>query len=309
MSLINDALKRAAEADKRHKGGSRRRSGPRGPKGPEALGGPIEPMQPVRRRRAGFLFSPTFGVAMLIVILGCVGAFFIHSWWNSRPRFVLQNLPPGVDPLEAMIVETKPKKSGTEKKLIIVTEDGMKVPIAKKQEEPLTKKSESEATPAKKTAVPPPPKQAVVKPVGIASGPVSKPPTNAPPAAPTILQVTGVEGSKTPDQVAAEKAARLTNSVTLTNASLTNAIAMKGTNGTPAAPVPIMAAKPKKPGIEFPAIKVGGIFIKKDSAIAYVNGKTLAIGDLIEDAELVEISVQYVTFAMKGTEKKYFLAQ
>lgn len=317
MSLINDALKRAAEADKRHQGGGRRRGGPRGPKGPEALGGPIEPMKPVRRRRVGFLFSPAFGLVMLVVILCCVAAFFIHSWWNSRPRFVLQNLPPGVDPLEAMIVETKPKKAVQEKKLIVVTEEGAQVasaeqtkngktaetqePAPKTGTEPTVASIATGSTNATEKPVPP---TAPEKPVRTARAPVSRAPTNDAPSAPTLLKVTTVEGSKTAEQVAAEQAALRTNTTTAARAVVAGA-----TNSPPEAPITIVAAKPKKEEVEFPPIKLGGIFIKKDSAIAYVNGKTLSIGDEIEGAELVEITVQYVTFALNGAKKKYYLAQ
>jgi hypothetical protein len=299
MSLINDALKRAAEADKRQQG-SRRRSGPRGPKGPEALGPPIEPVVAKRPRRVGFLFSPTFGLLMLIVILACVGAFFIHSWWTSRLRFVLQHLPPGVDPLEAMIVETRVKHKGGGKKMIVVSEKGATRQVAKKTDAP-----DPKALPAEPKTEP-----AAIKPK---VKPVAIKPKAEPPAT-KILQVTPVEGGKTPEEVAADAKARLANAmaptnVVATNIGSTNNAVMVATNRAAGGPVQIMPGKPKLAAAEFPEIQLGGIIIKKDSAIAYVNGKTLAMGDTVKGAELVEISLRWVIFEMKGIERKFYLAE
>lgn len=279
MSLINDALKRAAEADKQRSQGARR-TGSRGPKGPEALAPAIQPeaLQPAPQRRLEFLLSKTFGLVMLIVVLSCVGAFFIHSWWTSSSQTAQQILPAVTGSPEGMIVKTE--EDETDPIVVEGNESGEQIEKKPQESEPVTP---------------------------------SKVQTNGrvalvPALSPTVAV-------KPPEQPVVDRAAKGSNSVVLPNppapkVASTNLIARVPIKPTPSAPVRIEKAPPKKASeVKFPEISVGGIIIKKNSATAYINGKMLNIGSTIDGAELVEISLHYVTFKMNGAEMKFFIAQ
>ena len=103
---------------------------------------------------------------------------------------------------------------------------------------------------------------------------------------------------------------QLTGEVGAGKTTLPPGITPRGTNATQA-PLTRVKHPDSKTGqgttIEFPDIELKGIVIMRDNSAAFVNSKTLKLGDRIRDAELVEISEQFVKFNYKGEEKKYYL--
>jgi len=318
MSLINDALKRASEAEKRHAGLSSsgpgvRPSGRRGPKGPEALGPPMK-VAPKQRREP--MISSALGVAIIAICLAVIGGKLIYGWWTSRPQFALRNLPDGVDPLEAMIVT---KKTAEEKGMIHVTAEGVGFPQANNLTDVTNRVStnfvaganHSNAVALVSNTVPATVTNAAVI-VQTNAVPVVPSPSTNNPIPVKIVSPTPVAKSGTPagptiliaETIPAHRSAK----------ALTTGL-------TPSAgPKPSMTPAKHKPGkafdgqmtevdskSEFPVIQLQGIIIKKNNATAFVNNKTLRVGDSVQGAELVEIALQYVKFAKGGVEKKFFL--
>lgn len=321
MSLINDALKRASEAEKRHAGLSSsgpgvRPSGRRGPKGPEALG---PPMKVVPKRRREPMISSALGIAIIAICLAVIGGKLIYGWWTSRPQFALRNLPPGVDPLEAMIV-TK-KKKAEEEGMIHVTAAG--VDLSHSAANTATNATPTNTTATNVAVVPKLPNPSTVvsnsasvistnsalangtnamsPPVSVATnspGPVKiagSTPKSTGPSAPTILIAEANPASRT--------AKDLTTGLTPT-AEPKAAVTPSGGDPERSFDGQMTNVDDKS---EFPEIQLRGIIIKKSNATAFVNNKTMRVGDFVKDAELVEIALQYVKFTKGGVDKKYFL--
>jgi hypothetical protein len=289
MSLINDALKRASEAEKRRAGirpGARR-----GPKGPEALGPPIEP---VKKRGPELMSQPSFWMAMFTITLVLVSGAFFYTWWTARtPRFKL-HVPEGKDPLEMMIVSKPKPKVAVEAAPIVVGPDGKVIGIP-------DLKGDTNAVSATNSVVLTPETNAIAPPVLI---------TNAPPVAvpDTRPALTDVEPVK-PDVVV------VTNAPTILKP--TGLPSMGDGNVTPGAtvdvapdklPGAIVEPKSKPDKIEpFPEITLKGIVIMKDKATAFVNGKTMKVGEHVGGAELVEIGIEYVKFKRSGEVRQFYL--
>ena len=84
MSLINDALKRASEAQVQSADPSSAAARPRGPKGVDDLPVPMTPV--ATANRAAWL--PVAGVALLILTLLTASGFFFWKWWEERRAWV-----------------------------------------------------------------------------------------------------------------------------------------------------------------------------------------------------------------------------
>lgn len=269
MSLINDALKRASEAEKRRAG--IRPGGRRGPKGPEALGPPLKPA----KKRGPSLFSrPSFWMAMFTITLVVVSGAFFYSWWRVKPAPFKLHVPPGMDPLEAMIIPTKPKEKAPETGLLVVDADGK---VKTKQDE---KAAVTNDVPVVATA------SNTVAAVTVE--------TNVPMVKPRPSKAPGVD----------------TNAPTIVKATGLPAMAPEGHQGEVVVTntdEPKNGDVPDEPKSDepFPTVELKGIMIMADKATAIVNGKFMRIGDRVGNAELIEIGSDYVKFK-RGTEVRQF---
>ncbi|MGB0579122.1 MAG: hypothetical protein ACPGVU_05405 [Limisphaerales bacterium] len=319
MSLINDALKRAAEAEKRQTGTRHPRR--RGPKGAEALG-PMTHTKPVKSRRDMLSISPAFGLIMLIILMGGLSAFLLHSWWakHGRNNTVGKTLEDMIitdprltqnRPSSPIVVTEKGVKSDDSQTNGVVTTNNNAVSIA-----PATTVVHNTATnsaavspPTSATnALPPTPLLATANPAttqpklpapatqpattNSAPIPVKLPTPDPTPSGPVIVRPRAPEGPKTRDQINADLAAR-----------------ERAMNTTIGSPVTTEPTSVEKPTVEFPEIAVRAIIIKQNSGSADVNGKIVSMGDLVGGAELVEVRAEFIVFEMKGDRRKYYIAQ
>ena len=102
MSLINDALKRAAESQGQAQAQAQAR--PRGPKGIEDLPVPMTPV--TARERPTWL--PVVGIALVIIALLTGSGFFFAQWWKERKAWQpYAETPPEDDPATNAVVNTK----------------------------------------------------------------------------------------------------------------------------------------------------------------------------------------------------------
>lgn len=84
------------------------------------------------------------------------------------------------------------------------------------------------------------------------------------------------------------------------------AVAASPVTTSPAAATPAVATPPARQ--EFPALKLQGIYYRLSSPSALINGKTLYVGDEIDDAKLVKIERFNVTMQF-GAETRVFKLQ
>lgn len=84
------------------------------------------------------------------------------------------------------------------------------------------------------------------------------------------------------------------------------AVAASPAATSPAAATPLVAAPPARQ--EFPTLKLQGIYYRLSSPSALINGKTLYVGDEIDDAKLVKIERFNVTMQF-GAETRVFKLQ
>ncbi len=247
MSLINDALKRASEAQKQQAS-----PGPRGPKGPEALPPPVSAVGPRSRQP----FMPAVGLGAVVVVLFSLSIFFFYKYWqgNAEP-----DVPEGMDMLESRIISEAdyndfPPGQGP-------------VRVAKATTPP------TPSTSPKSNSV-------VTTPAPVTNAVVSVTPPRPP-----------VQPKTTPSPKSVQVA-------------ITNPIE------PPAPDVRRPAVKPPATGdatAEFPELRLQGIIFRRKNPSAFINGKTLYVGDLIGSAELIEIDIQFVMFELGGERKKLFL--
>ena len=304
MSLINDALKRASEAEKRRAGirpGARR-----GPKGLEALGPPIEP---IKKARPSVMTQPSFWMAMFTITLVCVSGAFFYTWWTARtPRFKL-HVPPGKDALEMMIVETRPKPKPVEPGVIVVGADGEIIGIPGMVDgTDDTNETSSVAGGIDGTNL-----------VTSTNVVIEVVKTNTPDA---LVVATNTGTSLGPDKHPGLPVGE--PKIPQTTAKTNVATIMKPTTLPSLGPAvgtqdgEVVAEPDKIPGKEettvesgdsepFPEIQLKGIVIMKDKATAFVNGKTMKVGEHIDKAELVEIGIEYVKFKLAGEVRQFYL--
>ena len=275
MSLINDALKRAAEAQGQAQAPAHPRA--RGPKGIEDLPVPMTPV--ATRERPAWL--PAAGIGLLVVILLSASGFFFAKWWKERQSWQpYAETPPDPDPATDSVAKSKPppdtKQARVATKAPPVTPPAATSPPVKTnvavvavapQPKPVTPEPPppKPAPPTVSVAVNPPPKQPDVP----TPAPVVKPepPPVSPPATP-------------PPKVEANPVVVI-----------------------PPPPTPKKPDSVKVAAVQFPELKLQGIIRGKKKITAIVNGKTLSVGDRIEGASLLKIDLESVTFE-KGIERR-----
>ena len=270
MSLINDALKRAAESQGQAQNQAQTR--PRGPKGIEDL--PV-PMTPVgARERPAWL--PVVGIGLVILVLLGASGFFFAKWWKERHAWQpYAETPPDEDP-------------ATNKVAMLTPPVTVKAPPVTP---PATTNPPVKIDVAVAVTLPPPaqttnPVVAVVVPPSKLPDPVVPPPIVTPPPPVTPPIVAKVETNSTPPVIPPVKPPPLIVPPDTTK---------KGDDHT------------KVAAVEFPELKLQGIIRGKKKTTAVVNGKTLSLGDRIEGAVLLKIDLESVTFEKGSVRKELFL--
>lgn len=280
MSLINDALKRASEAQ----GQAAQR--PRGPKGVEDLPVPMTPV--ATRERPAWL--PIAGISLLVVALLGASGFFFSKWWKERQAWQPYAETPEDDGETNAAPRVTSPPVQVAKKTDLVTPPPPKITATNPPPKAATPPTPAPTNPPAPVAVTPkpPPVPAATNPVVVAAPAMTNPPpaavvpvpvpppavTNPPPATPPVVAVTP-------------------------------------TNPPP----PVVIPPPKTPGdavtkvasVEFPEIKLQGIIRAKKKVSAVVNGKTLTLGDRLEGAFLLKIDTESVTFEKGSVKREFFL--
>lgn len=276
MSLINDALKRASEAQ------GQAATRPRGPKGVEDLPVPMTPVS-ARERPA---WVPVVGIGLVIVALLGASGFFFAKWWKERQAwqpYATEDIDENGLPLTNATAKgesPKPAPTKVAKAPVAPAPTGTNPPVATKT--PVTPPAPAPEPPktnaptaivAVVTPAPPPAKQP--DPVVPAPPPVSPPamakvetnpaPANPPPVKPAPPAVPP-DTTKKGDDHAAKVAA-----------------------------------------VEFPELKLQGISRRKNKTFAVLNGKTLSAGDRIEGVILLKIDTDSVIVEKGGARRELFL--
>ncbi len=189
MSLINEALKRASDAQ------SQAAQRPRGPKGVEDLPVPMTPV--VARERPAWL--PVVGIGLVVVLLLGASGFFFVQWWkerkayqpyatedideNGQPRTneVAKAVPPKVTPTQTAKVHVTPPPAVTNPPVTVKTN------VTSPPEPPKTNLPPVIVVVTNPIVVPPPPQPTNLPPQVILTNapPPPKPPT--PPEPPKIV--------------------------------------------------------------------------------------------------------------------------
>lgn len=295
MSLINDALKRATEAQNQAPGQPPAppvATRPRGPKGVEDL--PVPMIPAATRERPAWL--PVVGIALLLLLLLGASGYFFNKWWKERhtwqPYFetpeavpATNNTPAPKPTQVAKLPDPVPppatKTTATNPPPVAVTPPSPPAPtnppVLPPQPPPITPLQPPPITPPQ--PAPPPPATVKTNPVPTVTlppvtlpSPVTPPPPVPPPVAPT--------------QIA---------------------------QPTPTNPPPASTTKrPDEPvtkvaSVDFPDLKLQGIIHAKKKTTAIVNGKTLSLVDRIEGAFLLKIDQESVTFEKGSARRELFL--
>jgi hypothetical protein len=270
MSLINDALKRANEAQK-----NRPVAGP--------LGAPLQPADAPMRRSGGSNGTNwmTVVVPVAIVLLLGLAFWFIRS--GMQPKPAEQTIvavtspvplppkpvaPPAPVPAPVHVAAAPVAPKAPEKPSTYVSKNGIKV-----NTEIVTRE-----IPA------PTPAPAKIE-VAVVAPEINVPGT---PAAP----VTSAPVTPAPVAVAPEmKAEPKTEPVVA---------------ATPVVPAPApqpVVAKPEPPKPVFPELKLQGIFYRLTNPSALVSGKNVRVGDSVQGVKIIAIERASVTLDFKGERK------
>lgn len=290
MSLINDALKRAAEAQGQPQAQAPTR--PRGPKGVEDLPIPMTPVS-ARERRA---WVPVVGIGLVIVALLGASGFFFAKWWKERKAwqpYATEDIDEDGMPKTNLVAKAEPPKAvppKTTKALVAPAPTATNPPA-------MTKVAVVPPTPL------PEPSKTNTSPVAVTPTPVS-PPTPVPPVAPTPTNlVTQPSPPPQPPTPAPPPKAE--------------PVKVVSTNTTPPpTPPPTTPPETAKKGddhvtkvasVEFPELKLQGISRRKNKTFAVLNGKTLSVGDRIEGVMLLKIDTDSVIVEKGGARRELFL--
>lgn len=282
MSLINDALKRASQAEKA------RAVRPQ----PAVELRPVGPSRP-RGSATGLIFG-----VVLVVVLGC-SAWFLWHWWNHRAATA-----PG--PLAAH--QQGQGKAGA----------GAQAPVAPPQPSasnptrPLTPRAGEGAPQASRAGGANSPAKAI-NPVATANPnpaprlPHPLPATNPPgftaiktnpvtvvPAANNLVYV-----PPPPPQVVTQVVTHV----------VTQIVAQVPPPPPPATTVVATVTSPPPPPkhVEFPPLQVQGIAYREKNPSALINGRTVFVGDHIGDVKVLAIEPKSVKVELEGAIKTLWL--
>ncbi len=260
MSLINDALKRASQADKLVKV-------------PRPAGPALQPV--VRGQRSGG--SPSWLLGAGIGVTALLAAWFLWQWFattptGGRPGVTLAIKPPrGADKTNtASSSATNDKPTAASSTLGDRAGDSAKSALVA-----LTGSAKSAAATLTAAVA----RQAETPPSAAAGRPADKPDPSR----------SGEKNRAT----AAPAAGEIPPAVMAAVASVAPA--------PPAPPALLDPVLPAPPA--FPPIRLQGVIYRPTKATAFINGRMMSVGDQLEEAMLVKIDRQSVTFEL-GKETK-----
>ena len=269
MSLINDALKRASEAQ------AQAATRPRGPKGVEDLPVPMTPV--ATRERPAWL--PIAGISVLILALLGASGFFFSKWWKERKAWQpYVERPPDPEPPTNSVAKAKPPAPK---------------PAASSTNNPVVKTNVDVAV------VPP------VKPV--LPEPPPPPPANSVAAIAMALTTTNPPTPVTPQVTPPVVPPVVPPTVAVVETNRPPAVVPPPVKPPPDTTKKPDDTVTKVAAVEFPDIKLQGIIRGKKKTTAIVNGKTLSLGDRVEGAFLLKIDQESVTFEKGSTRREFFL--
>lgn len=308
MSLINEALKRASEAQAADQppGAAPPRS--RAPKGVADLPMPMLPTAAPARSE----WLPVVGIGLVIFLLLTTSGFFFWKWWEERKAWqpYAETQPDPEDPAKQPLI-----------KPTLVSTSPPPVTVSKAPKPPLV------ATNAPSANLPP---TVIARPTVPATNPVPViPPVTPVPVPPAVAAVKPptVSTSAPPVAVVPPTVVPAPPAVSppVTNPPPTAVVQVAmntGTNAPPQpAPPPIRVpptptldskkkADPPAPSVaevEFPDLKLQGMIKGKKKVTVLVNGKTITLGDRIEGATLTRIENESVVFEKSGARRELFL--
>ncbi len=292
MSLINDALKRASEAQ------ASAAQRPRGPKGIDDLPAPMTPV--AARERPAWL--PIAGIAVLIaVLLGASGYFFV-KWWKERQSwqpyatedidehgFPRTNKPvaKAVSPAPLSVVTNKPPVPAVTNpplatNLVVSTNPVVATNVAVVT--PTVEPAKTNPPVVVAVTNPPPPIPVPTPPVPKSTNPVVVVEVPTPPTSP-VNPPTTTKGETNVASVTPPPVKPLPPDATKQGDGHTNKVAE----------------------VEFPDLKLQGISRRKNKTFAILNGKTLSAGDRIEGVMLLKIDTDSVTIEKAGLRRELYL--
>lgn len=298
MSLINDALKRASEAQ------GQAVARPRGPKGVEDLPVPMTPVS-ARERPA---WVPVVGIGLVIVALLGASGFFFAKWWKERKAwqpYATEDIDEnGLPRTNATAKVESPKAPSTQvaKAPVAPVPAGTNPPVVAKAlvtpPAPVPEPSKTNpptaivaiVTPAPLPTTPEPPAPKATNPaVNVPTPPPAKQPDPVVPSPPSVSPPAMVKVEPNP-------APATPPSVKPVPPAVPPDTAKKGDDPTS-----------KAPSVEFPELKLQGISRRKNKTYAVLNGKTLSAGDRIEGVILLKIDTDSVIVEKGGARRELFL--
>ncbi len=292
MSLINDALKRASEAQ------VQTTPRPRGPKGVEDRPVPMVPA--ATRERPAWL--PIVAISLLVLALLSASGFFFAKWWKERQAWQPYAETPEDD--SATNNAAGPRPAQIAKKTDPVAPAPQKVTSTNPPPPAVTPPTLTPTNPAPAVNVPSPP-------------PVSLPPapTMTNPAVAVVPAVTGLPPVVAPPAVAPPAVAPPAVAAIVTNPPpIVPAVVTKVEPTPPPVVIPPPAStgkttdgSTKVAAVDFPDIKLQGIIRAKKKTSAIVNGKTLSLGDRLDGAFLLKIDQESVTFEKGSVRREFYL--
>lgn len=275
MSLINDALKRAAESQGQTQAQAQTR--PRGPKGVEDLPVPMTPVAASERPA----WLPVVGLGLLLVALLGASGYFFSQWWKERKAWQpYAETPPDDDPATNAVAKGKSPPDAKQ------TQAGVK---------PSTITPPATTNPVVKTnidvAVIPP-----TKPTNLVVDVAVNPPTKQPePLIPKTIV-------NPPPPIMAP-----TNTPSVAKVEPNSTVVIPPPVKPPSDTTKKGDDHTKLAAVEFPELKLQGIIRGKKKTSVIVNGKMLSLGDRLEGAFLLKIDQESVTFEKGSARRELFL--
>lgn len=271
MSLINDALKRASDAQ------AQAAQRTRAPKGVEDL---PTPMVPTATRESP-VWLPILGLGLVVALLLGASGLFFAKWWKERKAwqpYATENIDEDGQPITNLVAN-----AGT---------PVVRPPVSTNAT-PQLATTATNAPPVVKVAPQPPP-------------PPPEPPKPNPPVVVVATNLPPQTGHlEPPVPVATNPPVHVPLQPAPVVAVVTNPPPV--TPPTPPEPSKIVEPPPATAAVGFPELMLQGISVGKKKTFAIVNGKTLLLGDRIEGALLVKIGADSVTFDKAGTKRELFL--
>jgi hypothetical protein len=271
MSLINDALKRANQA--RHKAPV---AGP--------LGVPLQTAEPPRKSA----LAPAVLIgAGLVLVVGLIGVLVMLGMraFEKPPE------PANAPPVQVAVAPPQPPAQ------------------LKSAATPATQPSQPKVTPPKPAASKAAAALPATTPPGKSDAPTQTTVTNPPPAQPAPLPVTGKETPVQPPVMPVE-------TVKVTEPAVPKVVseppAAQAKAETVAAPPVFVPAATNPPApvvrkVDFPDLKVTGIFYSPTRPAALVSGRRVIIGGSVQGAKVTAIARDSVTVEFEGETKVLYL--